>query len=93
MSSPGESKELKSEVISSSNQTNTNTMEPTENDVLSGLGAWLNQHPGNERFRKIIDQQKVRKSQRFPTHHTVDMYTYRLTFIDLLSSLTCPLID
>ena len=38
---------------------NNNTMKPTENDVLSGRGAWFNQHPGNEHFRKMIDEQKV----------------------------------
>ena len=38
---------------------NNNAMKPTENDVLSGRGAWFNQHPGNEHFRKMIDEQKV----------------------------------
>jgi len=32
-------------------------MEPTINDVLSGRGAWFNQHPGNERFRQMLDRQ------------------------------------
>eukprot|EP00984_Skeletonema_dohrnii_P004932 scaffold1740_cov150-Skeletonema_dohrnii-CCMP3373.AAC.1 len=34
-------------------------MKPTENDVLSGRGAWFNQHPGNEHFRKMVDEQKA----------------------------------
>ncbi|KAK1732727.1 hypothetical protein QTG54_016574 [Skeletonema marinoi] len=34
------------------------SVEPTAHDVLSGLGAWLNQHPGNAHFRKIIEEQK-----------------------------------
>mmetsp|Transcript_18923 Transcript_18923/g.28548 ORF Transcript_18923/g.28548 Transcript_18923/m.28548 type:complete len:91 (+) Transcript_18923:178-450(+) len=41
-------------------------MNPTENDVLSGRGAWFNQHPGNVQFRKMIDDQKVRQSQHYP---------------------------
>ena len=40
-----------------------NIMKPTENDVLSGRGAWFNQHPGNEHFRKMIDEQKVGQSR------------------------------
>jgi hypothetical protein len=36
-------------------------MKPTENDVLSGRGAGFNQHPGNEHFRRIIDEHKVRR--------------------------------
>ena len=35
-------------------------MEPTTNDVLSGRGAWFNQHSGNRRFRKMLDERKVR---------------------------------
>ena len=42
-----------------------NQMEPNENDVLSGRGAGFNQHPGNEKFRKMIDKQKVRQPQFF----------------------------
>ena len=45
---------------------NNNTMKPTENDVLSGRGAWFNQHPGNEHFRKMIDEQKVGQPLHFP---------------------------
>ena len=36
-------------------------MKPSGNDVLSGRGAGFNQHPGNEHFRRIIEQQKVRR--------------------------------
>jgi hypothetical protein len=36
-------------------------MKPTDNDVLSGRGAGFNQRPGNERFRRIIEEQKVRR--------------------------------
>jgi len=43
-----------------------NKMNPTENDVLSGRGAWFNQHPGNQQFRNMIDDQKVRQSQHYP---------------------------
>lgn len=52
-------------------------MEPTANDILSGLGAWLNQHPGNEHFRKIIEEQKVRAREHqsfFFSYPTVDEY-------------------
>eukprot|EP00984_Skeletonema_dohrnii_P034936 scaffold34460_cov222-Skeletonema_dohrnii-CCMP3373.AAC.2 len=34
-------------------------MEPTDNDVLSGRGAWFNQHPGNEQFRRMLDEHKT----------------------------------
>ena len=35
------------------------TAEITDNDVLCGRGGDINSHPGNERFRKIIDQNKL----------------------------------
>jgi len=35
-------------------------MDPTMNDVLSGRGAWFNQHPGNKHFRRMLEEQKVR---------------------------------
>mmetsp|Transcript_17231 Transcript_17231/g.27023 ORF Transcript_17231/g.27023 Transcript_17231/m.27023 type:complete len:452 (-) Transcript_17231:211-1566(-) len=34
-------------------------MNPTQSDVLSGRGARFNRHPGNEYFRKIVEQQKT----------------------------------
>ena len=34
-------------------------LKPGDNDVLSGRGAWFNQHPGNERFRRMLNEQKV----------------------------------
>eukprot|EP00985_Skeletonema_marinoi_P010812 scaffold5065_cov134-Skeletonema_marinoi.AAC.6 len=34
-------------------------MEPTDNDVLSGRGAWFNQHPGNEQFRRMLAERKA----------------------------------
>jgi len=34
-------------------------MIPTQNDVLSGRGARCNRHPGNEYFRRIVEQQKT----------------------------------
>jgi hypothetical protein len=40
-------------------------MEPKLNDVLSGRGAWFNQHPGNKRLRRMLEEQKVSQSQRF----------------------------
>ena len=42
-----------------------NIMKPTKNDVLSGRGAWFNQHPGNQHFRKMVDKQKVGQSKYF----------------------------
>lgn len=42
-------------------------MQPTDNDVLSGRGAWYNNHPGNKRFRKMLDDQKV--SQPYSCYH------------------------
>ena len=42
---------------------NNNAMKPTENDVLSGRGAWFNQHPGNTHFRRMLDEQKVSEPQ------------------------------
>ena len=36
------------------------------NDVLSGRGAWFNQHPGNKRFRRMLEEKKVRELQYFP---------------------------
>eukprot|EP00984_Skeletonema_dohrnii_P017178 scaffold7767_cov86-Skeletonema_dohrnii-CCMP3373.AAC.3 len=29
------------------------------NDVLSGRGAWFNQHPGNKHFRRMLEEQKA----------------------------------
>eukprot|EP00984_Skeletonema_dohrnii_P014977 scaffold6412_cov147-Skeletonema_dohrnii-CCMP3373.AAC.4 len=34
-------------------------MDPTMNDVLSGRGAWFNQHPGNKKFRRMLEEQKA----------------------------------
>eukprot|EP00985_Skeletonema_marinoi_P017061 scaffold9271_cov100-Skeletonema_marinoi.AAC.4 len=34
-------------------------MDPTMNDVLSGRGAWFNQHPGNKRFRRMLEEKKA----------------------------------
>jgi len=36
------------------------------NDVLSGRGAWFNQHPGNKRFRRMLEEKKVRELRYFP---------------------------
>ena len=36
-------------------------MEPTHNDVLSGRGVSTNNYPGNENFRKIINELTVSK--------------------------------
>ena len=44
----------------------TMAMEPTDNDVLSGRGAWFNQHPGNEQFRRILAEKKVSEPQLYP---------------------------
>ena len=41
------------------------TMNPTMNDVLSGRGARFNQHPGNKRFRSMLEEKKVRVTQHF----------------------------
>ena len=57
----------------------TMAMEPTDNDVLSGRGAWFNQHPGNEHFRKMIDEQKVGQSRIFLVFQWMDfMDAYKL---------------
>jgi hypothetical protein len=32
--------------------------EPTENDVLCGRGGSINSHPGNERFRTLVEKRK-----------------------------------
>ena len=39
------------------------TIRPNDNDVLSGRGAWFNQHPGNEQFRRMLDEHKVSEPQ------------------------------
>mmetsp|Transcript_5742 Transcript_5742/g.9410 ORF Transcript_5742/g.9410 Transcript_5742/m.9410 type:complete len:101 (+) Transcript_5742:306-608(+) len=54
------------------------TMKPTDNDVLSGRGAWFNQHPGNQHFRKILDDQKVSGPQ---------LHCPRLPFDSLLTNV------
>ena len=41
------------------------TIKPNDNDVLSGRGAWFNQHPGNGHFRRMLDEQKVSDSNFF----------------------------
>jgi len=33
-------------------------MDPTTNDVLSGRGAWFNQHSGNKHFRSMLEEKK-----------------------------------
>jgi len=43
---------------------NDMTMKPNDNDVLSGRGAWFNQHPGNTQFRRMLDEQKVSEPQQ-----------------------------
>jgi hypothetical protein len=48
-------------------------MEPTINDVLSGRGAWFNQHPGNERFRQMLEEQKVRRPQHVMSFFVVSL--------------------
>ena len=49
-------------------------------DVLSGRGAWFNQHPGNKHFRRMLEEQKVRVPQQFPPVqlNVMDEY-YRLS--------------
>jgi hypothetical protein len=32
--------------------------EPTDNDVLCGRGGSINSHPGNERFRQLVEKRK-----------------------------------
>lgn len=42
------------------------TLEPHDNDVLSGRGGSINVHPGNEKFRRLVEQRKrVYLSSRF----------------------------
>lgn len=49
-------------VVSSSNPLNperdSDTSKPTINDVLSGRGYNINNHPGNQYYRKIVEKQK-----------------------------------
>lgn len=52
-------------------------MEPTSNDVLSGRGAWCNQHPGNKLFRKMLDERKVRKLWA-PSFHLVSTHSFNI---------------
>eukprot|EP00986_Skeletonema_menzelii_P005702 scaffold2115_cov108-Skeletonema_menzelii.AAC.4 len=39
--------------------TKSEVVEPSVHDVLSGIGAWLNRHPGNAHFRRMIEEQKA----------------------------------
>lgn len=36
----------------------TTVQEPSENDVLCGRGGSINSHPGNERFRTLVEKRK-----------------------------------
>ena len=38
--------------------TNETTKEPSPNDVLCGRGGSINSHPGNERFRTLVEKRK-----------------------------------
>lgn len=43
----------------STNEKNDNKIvEPSENDVLCGRGGSINSHPGNERFRILVEKRK-----------------------------------
>jgi hypothetical protein len=55
-------------------QTKQMTTKPTDNDVLSGRGAWFNQHPGNGHFRRMLDEQKVRDPKLCPRRAIVMLY-------------------
>jgi len=33
-------------------------LDPHDNDVLCGRGGYINSHPGNERFRKLVEKRK-----------------------------------
>jgi hypothetical protein len=37
---------------------NNSSKEPSENDVLCGRGGSINSHPGNERFRILVEKRK-----------------------------------
>jgi len=41
-------------------------MQPTQNDVLSGRGACFNHHPGNKKFRIMLERHRVRSEQPQP---------------------------
>jgi len=61
-------------------------MDPTMSDVLSGRGAWFNQHPGNKHFRRMLEEQKVRVPQHFPPVqlNVMDEY-YRLSIWSMVT--------
>ena len=42
----------------STHAANGNVKEPHENDVLCGRGGSINSHPGNERFRDLVERRK-----------------------------------
>jgi hypothetical protein len=60
-------------------------MKPSENDVLSGRGAWFNQHPGNEHFRRMLEEKKVRSPNIF-------FLVQLVNFMDEYISMTFKLI-
>jgi len=43
-------------------------MEAKQNDVLSGRGACFNYHPGNKKFRTILETYMVRNPPRTFAH-------------------------
>ncbi len=39
-------------------------IEPTDADIILGRGIRINNHPGNEAYREIINQNAVRKRKK-----------------------------
>lgn len=62
---------------------NGKMIQPTPNDVLSGRGASFNRHPGNENFRQMLEQHRVRSSKvpRSSSRQQVSSHIYLLSFI------------
>ena len=67
-------------------------IKPNDNDVLSGRGAWFNQHPGNEHFRRMLEEQKVSEPQLLCPRLPVEAVYYnhnRRLFIIILCLKGC----
>jgi hypothetical protein len=47
-----------STMVSPENDNQVGVKEPLENDVLCGRGGSINSHPGNERFRTLVEKRK-----------------------------------
>ena len=55
----GEEEDDNSDIYKQHNWPLENIKEPHENDVLYGRGGGTNHHPGNKRYRKLVEERKV----------------------------------